>query len=348
MKVTDVKNQDGVGLKMFSRKPVSLSTEQLVETRYLHQESPLPLVIEPAVESVDLIEWAQNNREFIEAQLCKHGGLLFRHFEMKEVADFERLVQATSSELLNYQERSSPRSRVSGNVYTSTDYPAGQRIFLHNENSYQHIFPLKIFFCCLTPPDDGGETPIADCRRVLQGIAPEIQARFKDKGGWMLVRNFRDDLGLSWQTAFQTTDKAQVDEYCRGAGIATDWRGDHLRTRQIRPVTATHPRTGEVVWFNHATFFHVSTLESAVHQSLLAQYEEEELPNNTYYGDGSPIEPAILDHLRAAYLQATVKFPWQSGDILMLDNMLVAHGREPFAGPRKIVVGMADPFSRPT
>jgi alpha-ketoglutarate-dependent taurine dioxygenase len=346
MKVPDLKRQNGEGLKMFSRKPVSVSTEKLIKTEYLHQEQRLPRLIRPAIEGVDLIEWAQNNREYIDAQLCEHGGLLFRDFDAKEVTDFERFVQATSSELLNYQERSSPRSRVSGNIYTSTDYPAGQSIFLHNENSYQHVFPRKIFFFCLIAPQSGGETPIADCRRILRRITPETQRRFEERGEWMLVRNFGDDLGLSWKTAFQTTDKAQVERYCRTAGISTEWNGDHLRTRQTRPVIATHPRTGERVWFNHATFFHVSTLEPDVHQALLAQYREEELPNNTYYGNGAPIEPEILDELRAAYRQETVKFPWQRGDILMLDNMLVAHGREPFTGDRKIVVGMADPFSR--
>lgn len=348
MKVSDLKRRNGAGLKMFGRKPVSVSAEQLVKTGHLREGQRLPLVVQPAVEGVDLAEWARNNREFIDARLYEHGGLLFRHFDARGVEDFERLVRATSNELLNYQERSSPRTHVSGNIYTSTDYPAGQRIFLHNENSYQHVFPLKIFFFCLVPPQSGGETPIADCRGVLQRIAPETRARFRDKGGWMLARNFRVDMGLPWQTAFQTTDEARVEQYCRQAGISTEWKGDHLRTSQVRPVVAPHPHTGEDVWFNHATFFHVSTLEPALHQALLAQYREEELPNNTYYGDGSPIEPATLGELREAYRQETVRFTWQRGDILMLDNMLVAHGREPFTGPRKIVVGMADPFTRTT
>jgi alpha-ketoglutarate-dependent taurine dioxygenase len=104
-----------------------------------------------------------------------------------------------------------------------------------------------------------------------------------------------------------------------------------------------HPRTGELVWFNHATFFHVSTLEPTLRDSMLAEFPEGELPANTYYGDGSPIEPEVLDHLRAAYHAETVSFPWQAGDLLLLDNMLVAHGRAPYAGPRQILVGMAEP-----
>jgi len=135
-----------------------------------------------------------------------------------------------------------------------------------------------------------------------------------------------------------------VEAYCRSNAIEVEWKdGDRLRTRQVRPVMARHPRTREMVWFNHATFFHVSTLEPSLRDLFLIGFDEEELPNNTYYGDGSPIEPSVLDELRQAYRQEMVAFPWQKGDILMLDNMLTSHGRAPFVGPRKVVVGMAEP-----
>lgn len=344
--MNEIKSQNAIDFRTFSRRPVSAVPEKLVKVNTLHEGQSLPLLITPAIEGVNIVQWAENNREFIEAQLRKHGGLLFRNFDVKEVTHFEQFVKATSTELLTYQERSSPRRSVSGNIYTSTDYPASQKIFLHNENSYQHIFPLKIFFFCVTPPESHGETPIADCRRVLLRISPEIQERFRERGGWKLVRNFGDGVGLSWQTTFQTTNKSEVEEYCREAGIALEWKEGGLRTSQVRPVVIIHPATGDEVWFNHATFFHVSTLEPTVHLDLLAQYREEELPAQTYYGDGSAIEPLVLEQLREAYLQETTMFQWQRGDILMLDNMLAAHGREPFAGPREIVVGMAEPFSR--
>ncbi len=344
--MTEINSQDVIDFRTYNRRPVSGAPEKLVKVETLREGQSLPLLITPAMDGVNLVQWAENNREFMDARLRKHGGLLFRNFDVKEVTHFEQFVKATSPALLNYQERSSPRSRVSGNIYTSTDYPASQKIFLHNENSYQHIFPLKIFFFCVIPPESGGETPIADCRRVFLRISSEIQERFRERGGWKLVRNFGDGVGLSWQTTFQTTNKSEVEEYCREAGITLEWKEDGLRTSQVRPVVANHPATGEAVWFNHATFFHVSTLEPTVHLELLAQYREEELPAQTYYGDGSAIEPLVLAQLRDAYLQETTMFQWQRGDILMLDNMLVAHGREPFVGPRKIVVGMAEPFRR--
>jgi alpha-ketoglutarate-dependent taurine dioxygenase len=325
------------------RKTLSLTPGGLV-TVESQKERLLPLVIQPSVEGMDLVAWAVSNREFIKAHLLKHGGILFRNFRVPSPEIFERLVIACSAEPLQYTERSSPRTHISNNIYTSTDYPADQSIFLHNENSYQHTWPLKIFFFCMTPPIQGGETPIADCRKVFERIDPKVRERFIERG-WMLVRNFGDGLSLRWQSVFQTEDRSAVETYCRKADIETEWRGDRLRTRQARQAVTRHPVTGEMVWFNHAAFFHFSTLERSTREGLLAGLEEEDLPNNTYYGDGSPIEPAVIEAIREAYRSETVSFAWQEGDILMLDNMLVAHGRHPYSGNRKILVAMAEPFS---
>jgi hypothetical protein len=159
----------------------------------------------------------------------------------------------------------------------------------------------------------------------------------------MYVRNFGDGFGLSWQNAFQTTRRAVVEQYCRNNDIDFEWKANNrLRTRQVRRAVALHPRTRQESWFNHLTFFHVTTLEPVVRDSLLAEFGEEDLPNNTYYGDGTEIEDSVLAELREAYAAEAIMFPWQAGDVLMLDNMLTAHGRSPYVGPRKVAVGMAE------
>lgn len=326
------------------RSVASVTPTELVRTSFLQEGSSLPLVMSPAMDGIDLAAWAGSNRELIETNLLKYGGILFRGFKVSDLAAFQQFIRAISPDLLEYRERSSPRSHVSDNIYTSTEHPAHQTIFLHNESSYQDAWPLKIAFYCSVAPQQGGETPIANVRNVFQRLDPAIRDKFIEKK-IMYVRNLSQEMGLPWENVFQTTDKGEVENYCRENGLMFEWLdGNRLRTRAVRHVVATHPKTGDVVWFNHGTFFHVSTLEPEVRDALLAQFAEEDLPSNTYYGDGSPIEPEVLDVLRAAYHQETIKFPWQLHDVLLLDNMLTAHARAPFSGPRKILVGMAEPI----
>lgn len=315
-----------------------------VSTGYLQPDQPLPLVIQPAGDQLDLPTWAAAHRDYLASQLEHHGGILFRGFDVQSPEAFEQVIVAiTGDRPLQYTERSSPRTEVSSNIYTSTDYPPDQHILLHNEHSYNNTFPLKIFFFALTPAQQGGETPIADTRKIYERIDPAIRERFR-KQGYMYVRNFGDGFGLPWQEAFQTTDKAKVEEYCRNAKIQVEWKDNNrLRTRQIRQTVAQHPKTGALTWFNHATLFNVSTLPQIARDALLSMFKPDDVPNNTFYADGTPIEPEVLDHLRMSYQQELVSFPWLKGDVLMLDNMLASHGRAPYSGPRKILVGMAEP-----
>jgi alpha-ketoglutarate-dependent taurine dioxygenase len=320
-----------------------------VKTGFVSPGMTLPLVIRPAQgrpSLAELTDWLRASRDFIEEQIVTYGAVLFRDFPIASADDFRQFTEAVSGELLEYRERSSPRSEVGDNVYTSTDYPPSQKIFPHNEHSYAVSFPLKLFFFCETPAQRGGETPLADTRKILRRISPEVRERFRQKK-WMYMRNFGHGMGVPWRTAFQTSDRSVVEEYARRGKIEVEWKaGDCLRTRQVRPAFAAHPRTGEELWFNHATFFHVTTLDDAMRDVLLEEFDEEDLPNNTYYGDGSPIEPWVLEHLRDAYRTESVSFPWQKGDTIILDNMLTAHARSSFVGPRKVLFAMAEPITR--
>jgi alpha-ketoglutarate-dependent taurine dioxygenase len=328
------------------RQPVTLSQEGIVKVEPPHAYSDLPLVISAVADGVRLSDWLENHRELIEAQLFKHGAILFRRFNVNSAEAFKQVVKAMCGDMMEYRERSSPRSQVSEKIYTSTDYPEDQSIFPHNEHSYSRTFPLKLFFCCVTPARQGGYTPLADTRKILARLSPQLRDRFIEKK-WMLVRNYGAGFGLPWQTVFQTEDRAVVEQYCRKVGIECEWKENNgLRTRQVRPVVIRHPRTGEPTWFNHATFFHVTTLEPMMRDALLAEFNEDDLPTNSYYGDGSPIEPHVLDELRAAYLEELITFPWEAGSVVLLDNVLTSHSRTPYSGPRKVLFAMADPIDR--
>ncbi|MBE9162160.1 non-ribosomal peptide synthetase [Tychonema sp. LEGE 06208] len=327
--------------KSIKPKEVALPEGELIKTELLQPGELFPLVIKPAINNVDLADWAKNNRELIEAKLLQHGAILFRGFIEPVVSAFEQFAHAICPELFG-EYGDLPREGVSPKVYGSTPYPADQAILFHSESSHLHRWPMKIWFFCVQPAQQGGETPIVDCRKIYQLLDPKLREKFAQKQ-IMYVRNYTDGLDVSWKDFFKTEDKSVVEEYCRQAGMKFEWKaGNNLRTRKIRPAIAKHQKTGEMVFFNQLPLHHISCLDAATRASLLSVFGEENLPRNVYYGDGTPIEDSVMEEIQAVYAQAAVSFPWQAGDILMLDNMLVAHSRNPFIGSRKIVVAMGE------
>jgi alpha-ketoglutarate-dependent taurine dioxygenase len=325
-------------------KSVTVSQAALVKTGFVDPERQFPLLVEPAMAGINLRGWAGANGDWIEKQLLSKGAILFRGFGIDSVAQFQEVSQAMCPNLLDYNERAASRNEVGKNVYTSTEFPANQTIPMHHEMSYSHNWPTKLWFYCDQPSAAGGRTPVADDRQVFQRIDPRIRERFESKRV-MYVRNYGEGVDMSWQEAFQTDDRSKVEEYCRSAHATVEWKdGDRLRTRSVRRAVLADPRTGDNLWFNHAHMFHVSNLEPAVREALLAQFAEDELPRNAFYGDGTPIESSVLEEIRGIYEEAAIRFEWQKGDILLVDNFLVTHGREPFSGPRRILVTMGELF----
>jgi len=328
----------GIGPRPAARKGIALSESSLARETTING-GPLPAVFEAAVEGLTLASWGQSNVELIRRKLGTVGAVLCRGFKEPTIEEFQEFLTIVAGELFDYSYRSTPRHQVSGKIYTSTEYPAHQKIPLHNEMSYTRQWPMVLGFLCLQPAASGGETPIADSRKVLARIDPEIRNRFATHQV-QYVRNYGDDLDLSWQEVFQTDDRAVVEDFCRSAGIDWEWKSEQrLRTSQVCQAVAEHPQTHEQVWFNQAHLFHVTSLAPDVRAALINS-SGGELPRNTYYGDGSEIEEDDLNHVRAAYDRETVTFPWQQGDVLVVDNMLVAHARNAYQGKRTVVVGM--------
>jgi alpha-ketoglutarate-dependent taurine dioxygenase len=317
-----------------------------INTGFFDEEKKLPLVITPKHKDSPLRDLFKLKGSELEANLLKYGGILFRGFRVDGVEDFESIVGNYYGSLIDYRDRSTHRSQVRGNVYTATDYPPELEIILHNESSFAAKFPRKISFYCIETAEKGGETPIADVRKVYERIDPSIKKPFEEKGV-LYVRNLAGGpFGFTWQEVYQTKDKAEMEKFCREAETDYEWVDENkVRIKQVRPAVTKHPVTGELLWLNHATVLNVFAIEPKLQQMLLKFFKEKDLPNNTYYGDGSSISREVIDELRKAYDSATVAFKWEPGDVLMLDNMLVAHGRKPFSGKRKIVVAMAEPVS---
>jgi alpha-ketoglutarate-dependent taurine dioxygenase len=328
-------------LGTITRKAVDLTQFSPVRESVLGDGQKLPLKIEPAVDHVDLAEWARNNRAAIEQKLYEHGGILFRGFGLSSPVDFEKVAGSICREL--YAEYGDlPREGVAGKVYTSTPYPPDKSILYHNESSHMHAWPSKINFFCVTVASEGGATPIVDCREVYRRLDPKVAEEFAKKGV-MYVRNFSEGLDVNWRRFFHTEDKKAVEDSCRNAGMTCEWTdGDGLRVRQVCRAVLRHPKTCELTFFNQVQLHHIHCLEPAVRQSLLSIFKQEDLPRHVYFGDGSPIPDAVMDHVGEVYEQTAVRFAWQPGDMVSLDNMLTAHARDPYVGARKIVVALGD------
>ena len=319
-----------------------------MKTRYLNDRR-LPLVVEPdegdpaGSRPEALFELCRTRGEFLRSRLLTHGALLLRGFGVTCAHEFARFVRLFSGkEPLDYLGGASPRNKLEGGVYTSTEYPSRLTLSSHNELSYTYRWPAHLFFCCVVAPARGGETPLADSRVILKSIDPEIVERFRRKR-IMYVRNLSgvEGSGYSWQEAFETREREAVEEFCRAGGISFGWREDGgLRLSEVRPATAEHAQTGEEVWFNQAEGFHPSALDPETYRALISHGPEEEFRLNSYYGDGSPLEPAALAHVREVVRRESVLVPWRAGDVLVVDNLLACHGRMPFEGPRKILLAM--------
>lgn len=321
----------------------------MIKTSFLNSQK-LPLVIEPSTGEASLrslSETLNSLREFFRDKLFTHGALLFRGYQIDDVCGFERFVKQFSAGggVFNYAGGVSPRSLLGGGsgVYTSTEYPPHLALSLHNELSYADVFPEKLFFCCLQPAATGGETTLGNSRRILKKIDPPVVNLFKTKK-ITYIRNLSPEKGsgYSWQEAFETQDKRVAELVCRKIGATFEWQpNDFLRLSQTRPATVKHPVSGEEVWFNQADGFHPSNLDAETYQTLISLFgSEDKFRLNACFGDGSPIDSEALEHIRDVLQRETIPHRWQKGDVLILDNILAAHGRLPFTGERKIALAM--------
>lgn len=302
-----------------------------------------PLVLQVDQNGVKTADWAERNREHVERLLQENGALLIRGLRFVGSQQFGAVVSTLfGAELLQYVYRSTPRTELRGNVYTATEYHADLHIPQHNENAYGNSWAMRLAFLCTLPSERGGATPICDSAQVYEQIPAAIRDRF-EQHGVLYVRNY-SEIDLHWKEVFQTGDRTAVEQFCSENDLQWEWLdGDRLRTRQVNQASAVHPVTGAKVWFNQAHLFHVSSLEQHIQDQLLSVLPESDLPRNTYYGDGAPIEAGTLHQIREIYRRNQIQFEWQRNDLLLIDNMRFSHGREPYSGNRQVLVGMARP-----
>lgn len=288
-----------------------------------------------------LADWVGAHRDRVFEALYRSGAVLFRGFDVTTAQEFERYSNAVYRELYTENSEHVPEGPDTS-VQTPVFYPNELKLLWHNENSFNFSWPTLISFGCAIPATTGGETPLVDSRAVYQAIEPDVRARFESLG-IRYVRHYGDGLGLDWQRVFKTDDRALVEEKCRASRMEWTWLdGDRLRTIANRPATVRHPVTGEASWFNQALHWHISCVDAETREALLDLYPEDELPRNCYYGNGTPIPDEVIHQIHQVHTSLEQATPWQRGDVRLVDNILMAHARNPYTGQRKILVSMGD------
>jgi len=318
---------------MTTRSPAALNDVQL------HPGKPPVLRVEPAG---DASQWAAEHRDALRAFVSEHGALLVRGLGLRD-ADGIAAVFRQLGTLMTERESFAARRLYSPGVYSASKWPPNQPMCLHHELSYAQDAPSLMLFACLVPSPAGGATPTADSTAVLGALSEALVERF-EREGWLLIRNYNDDVGASFADAFGVDSRAAVENYCRAHAIEFEWlKGGGLRTRQRRKAVVRHPITGRRCWFNQAAFLNEWTMAPEVREYLVDLHGEEGLPFNTRFGNGEPIAAEVVLAINEAYERNAVRERWLSGDVLLVDNLRTAHGREPFEGAREVIVGLADP-----
>ncbi|GAB2198754.1 non-ribosomal peptide synthetase [Sessilibacter sp. MAH4] len=290
--------------------------------------------------------WVKEYIDTIHEKLLSHGAVLFRNFGLQTPVDFEQFVESMHPQLFG-KYGDLPKKEGGKNIYRSTPYPDDRMILFHNESSHMSRWPRKQWFFSEIVATEGGATPIVDCRLVYQQLPENIKYKLLNNG-LLYARTFLPGVDVSWQDFFKTDSKQQVETICETSKIQWQWLQNNkgLQISQRSPGIIKHPITQEFSFFNQVQLHHPACLEPEVRQDLVALVDQDQLPRNVYYGDGSVISDEEMAVIGELYEVNAIRPSWQAGDVLMVDNMLIAHARDPFKGPRKIAVAMADMYEQ--
>jgi alpha-ketoglutarate-dependent taurine dioxygenase len=307
----------------------------------------------PRTRSLELLEvgpgappapqWLARHRDEVRAAVAEHGAVLVRGLDLADPERAAAAIRALTDDLMAEREGFAGRDSHGDRVYSSSKWPPDQPMCMHHELSYALEFPRLMFFACRTPPASGGVTAVADSRAVLRDLPAGLTERF-ERVGWRLSRTYNPLVGVPWSEAFGTTDRAAVERYCEQNDIAYTWDADGgLRTSQRRAAIVHHPDTGERCWFNQVAFLNEWTMAPEVREFLVLEFGPEGLPFTTAFGDGEPLDRATVDLINEVYETHTLREPWQRGDLMVVDNIRMAHSREPYRGDRDVLVAMGEP-----
>ena len=276
-----------------------------------------------------------------------HGFVLFRGYDIKSDSDFHRFIESFGLDNFKYADSFSNavRHNRTERVFTANEAPPSVEIFLHHEMAQTLTFPGALFFFCEEAAQSGGATPV--CRsdltlRTLETNNPGFVAKLREVGvkyrnSMPSEANLESGQGRSWKDTLTVGSAQEAEEKLSALGYRFNWLDDGGLSVQTPALSAVdHFGRGKDVFFNQI-------VAAAAGWTVAADDKEPRL----CYGDDSPIQQDDLaDAIDAAY-RNTVDLNWQTGDVALLDNLKVMHGRRPFEGSRSVLASLCNPISRP-
>ena len=276
-----------------------------------------------------------------------HGFVVFRGYDVQSDQDFHRFVESFGLENFKYADSFSNavRHNRTDRVFTANEAPPNVEIFLHHEMAQTLTFPGALFFFCEKAAESGGATPICRSDRTLKTLEtqnPTFVAKLRSVGvkyrnSMPSEANHESGQGRSWKDTLTVNSAHEAEEKLVALGYQFNWLEDGGLSVQTPALAAVdHFGRGKDVFFNQI-------VAAAAGWTVAADDKEPRL----CFGDDSPIEHADLaGTIKAAY-QHTVDLKWQTGDVALLDNLKVMHGRRPFEGSRRVLASLCNPISRP-
>lgn len=282
----------------------------------------------------------QAQRSDIIDLLGRFGAVIFRGLPLRSAEHFDAFIQSFAWPNFRYADSLSNavRSNRTERVFTANEAPPTVEIFLHHEMAQTPIYPSKLFFFCQSAPETGGETPL--CRSdTLLALMREQQPEFVERCAKEGLRytnvmpqaaDAGSGQGRSWRDTLGTDDPKAAEAKLTSLDYAWEWlsRGDLKVTTPVLPAVKTLA-DGTEVFFNQ----------------LIAAYQgwndnRNEGEKSVRFGSGGEIRADDLAKTCALAATVTENVAWQRGDVVLVDNFKVMHGRRPFSGSRSILASL--------